>query len=531
MKLKHEIVGALVFILITVVFGQSILFNGVRTNQSHLVESYEQSQKTLIKAYDLHSSYRHHIESWKNILLRGHLPNQYHFYLEQFYEHDREFNKQLRMLSKMFNNDSTVGSLLNDISIVRKGVAKGYRATLDAYAQASETPQNLSIKYVEEELTLDALLITLTKTISEHQLNNILASNQQSSDALSSNWYLTLAIGILGTLMLYLLVSLRVVSPIENAVKLANKIKMGDTDRRLKVEGSQDFVIFTSAFNEMLNSLDQQTIKLELAATQMAESEKLAALGGLVAGVAHELNTPIGVGLTASTSIHDTVRHLLKKMESERILKSEIIELLSNMDEFCNLLERNIYRASELIHNFKQVAVDQTSERKRVFNIKSYIDEVLTTIKPKFKNTPFQIETKIENLNLNSYPGPIGQVLTNLIENSLNHGFQNAISGNISIEANATVDNKLFIIYRDNGCGMSQDVIDRIFDPFFTTAVDRMGSGLGMNIVYNIVNRLLGGTITVDSEQDRYTQFSIVFPIESPEKPETEIHSDQIATK
>lgn len=257
----------------------------------------------------------------------------------------------------------------------------------------------------------------------------------------------------------------------------------------------------------------------------MAQSEKMAALGGLVAGVAHELNTPIGVSLTATSSVYEHIQEMTRRLEKNQLKKSDLDQFMLDMDEFCDLSMRNIRRAADLIRNFKQVAVDQTSERRRVFKLDEYVDEVLSTVQPKLKHTEVTFKSHIEKIELNSYPGPLGQIVTNFIDNSLLHGFGDRKDGEIYLEATLTSDQTVFILYQDNGAGIAPDVQERIFEPFFTTAVDKMGSGLGMHIAYNIVTRLLGGTIRVESEPGEFTRFVIVIPKTAPERADENIYS------
>lgn len=251
---------------------------------------------------------------------------------------------------------------------------------------------------------------------------------------------------------------------------------------------------------------------LRRATEHLVQSEKLASLGSVVAGVAHELNTPIGNTLTVATALQVQTRLFRAQLSEGSIKRSELAHYLDNCEESATLLERNSRRASELIGNFKQVAVDQTSARRRQFNLRQTMEEVLSTLQPQFKHVAHSIELNIPaDVMMDSYPGPLEQVLTNLINNSLVHGFESRTDGLITITV-AQKGEQINMVYADNGCGVPEELHRRIFDPFFTTKMGKGGSGLGLYLVYNLVTGMLGGSIRIHSRKGQGTRFEMNLP-------------------
>ncbi len=245
---------------------------------------------------------------------------------------------------------------------------------------------------------------------------------------------------------------------------------------------------------------------------QLVESEKMASLGDMVAGVAHEVNTPIGLGVTASSLLYDKLTEIKQAFENKTLKSSQLKRFLEDGSENLNIIMRNLKRAADLITSFKQVAVDQSSAEQRRFKFKDLLNEVILTLAPQFRNTPYQIEVDCpDNLEVISKPGSINQILVNLIVNSLIHGFENRDHGIISISV-IDLNNQIHIHYKDDGIGISPEVKTKIFDPFITTKRGAGGSGLGMHLVYNLVTQALGGTISFESELNQGVVFNIYFP-------------------
>jgi len=253
---------------------------------------------------------------------------------------------------------------------------------------------------------------------------------------------------------------------------------------------------------------------------QLIQSEKMASLGGLVAGVAHEINTPLGISVTASSFLERKTREIKSLFDENRLKRSDFKKYIEIGLESASSILSNLNRAAELVQSFKQVAVDQAVEEKRVFGLKHYIDEVFISLRPRYKRTDHQITVDCsEMLELNSYPGVIMQVLTNLVMNSLIHGFDGIEKGHISIEI-VEQGKKVMIVYSDDGVGMNEEQLSKIFDPFYTTKRGQGGTGLGMHIVYNLVTQSLGGEIECDSSPGQGTVFSIRIPKDAEAKDE-----------
>ena len=262
-----------------------------------------------------------------------------------------------------------------------------------------------------------------------------------------------------------------------------------------------------SANSELRDTLD----RLTLTQRQLLEAEKLASLGGLVAGIAHEINTPIGVSVTAASHLSEEANRISLILKSGKLTKSELERFERAAVEGSQLILRNLQRADRLIRSFKQVAVDQSTEDRRVVDLGACINEILTTLGPSLKKTPHRIEVHCAQAVIcETAPGALYQIITNLVMNSLIHGFADGRAGLIEIEISRD-QSGVTIEYVDNGSGMDEVACARIFDPFFTTRRGSGGSGLGMHIVYNLVTKVLGGSIAVDSSPESGFRLHIRF--------------------
>lgn len=256
--------------------------------------------------------------------------------------------------------------------------------------------------------------------------------------------------------------------------------------------------------------------KLVRAQQDMVESEKLASLGRVVAGIAHELNTPIGNALTVASTIADGLRPLIAEFRAGGVRRSTLA-VVAESDTGVQILLRNLEKAAEMIANFKQVAVDQTSEQRRKFDLAKVTEEVLSTLRPAIRKSGHTLVTDLApDLRCDSFPGPYGQVLTNLVVNALTHAYADGQLGHVTVRTCAMNDSTCSMIVEDDGAGMTPDIKRRIFDPFFTTRMGRGGSGLGMNIVQGFVARVLGGNIRVDTQPGQGTRFTVEFPRTAP---------------
>ncbi len=271
---------------------------------------------------------------------------------------------------------------------------------------------------------------------------------------------------------------------------------------------------------ERTAALERTNVDLRQAIDQLVQTEKLAALGHLVAGVAHELNTPLGNARVVASALGEHLREFAAAVETGALRRSQVEAFLGRGREAVELLERNTVRASDLIGQFKQVAVDQTSMRRRRFDLRQTVEELLATLRPQFKHTAHRIEWEIPpNLELDSYPGPLEQVLANLITNSLVHGFAGATAGLIRIRAAPLGVGQVQLEYTDNGAGIPEPILHRIFEPFFTTQLGSGGSGLGLSIAYNLVTGVLGGTIQAHSPPGQGATFTLALPQIAPDRP------------
>lgn len=268
---------------------------------------------------------------------------------------------------------------------------------------------------------------------------------------------------------------------------------------------------------------------------EMMRNERLASLGSLVAGVAHELNTPIGSAVTIASTLAENADAFARSVEAGQVRRSELDRFLGDMRTGTAMVQRNLERADGLIGHFKQVAVDQTSERMRDFRLEDYVEDVIGSIGPQFKGTAITIERDIRTRGmLKTYPGPLAQVLINLVTNARNHAFEEGEAGVISIRARDMGADEIEIVVRDNGKGIPKDHLNNIFEPFFTTSLGRGGSGLGLSIVFSIVQNVLGGDITATSTVGEGTTMSIRIPRTAPAAKDTvardnSYHADQRA--
>ncbi len=290
-------------------------------------------------------------------------------------------------------------------------------------------------------------------------------------------------------------------------------------DRRLMQSLADQIAI--AIYNAQLYHLEEERVR-ELAAlnenlintqSQLVESEKMAALGGLVAGVAHEINTPVGVAVTAASAFAEEMTALSAAYKNDEMDQEEFEEFLDFGKQSTALILSNLNRAADLVQSFKQVAVDQSSEQKRTFVIRSYLEEVLLTLKPKFKRSNHQVKIDCdESLTIKSHPGTWSQIVTNLVMNSLLHAYQTGEKGHLAFDIHVN-NGQLNFEYYDDGRGIPPENVGKIFNPFFTTRRGDGGSGLGLHIIYNLVTQRLNGTIHCESEVGVGTKFIIELPL------------------
>jgi signal transduction histidine kinase len=247
---------------------------------------------------------------------------------------------------------------------------------------------------------------------------------------------------------------------------------------------------------------------------QLVQSEKMASLGTLTAGVAHEINTPLGIAVTSTSSALESTQKIRENFETGNLTRTAMEIYFNGMEKSSNLNTNALERVIELLNNFKQVAADQMVGEEREIDLVSYIEEVMSTLSAEMKRFRVSYQYSGESeLIITTIPGALAQVLTNLVTNALKHAFEGKELGNIAINLSKTEDNKVVILFKDNGHGMNQHVLDNIFEPFFTTKRNSGGTGLGMNIVYNIVCQKLQGNIKIDSKLEHGSNFHITLPM------------------
>lgn len=274
------------------------------------------------------------------------------------------------------------------------------------------------------------------------------------------------------------------------------------------------------ASNEELESQVQERTKelqeslqiLESTQEQLMQSEKLAVLGNLVAGITHEINIPVGIARSLNSDLQDLIASVRTGMAEDDTRMIELQALLSRMEEDSTMMEANLKRTQELVQSFREVSVDQCSGQRRMFNLQEYINEIVLSLSSRIRKGGHRVEVICDNeISITGFPGTLSQILTNLIMNSLQHGFRNRSGGHVTIEVIDGGD-RILLLYRDDGCGIPARNIGSVYEPFYTTDRERGGSGLGLNIVHQLVTEKLGGTINLTSTQGRGVLFEIEFP-------------------
>ena len=281
-----------------------------------------------------------------------------------------------------------------------------------------------------------------------------------------------------------------------------------DLERRVE-QRTQELVQTNARLSTTLDSLQRTQ-------DELVRSEKLASLGALVAGIAHELNTPLGNGVMAVS----TMRAALASFQADSaqgLKRSSLDRLVAAMDMGSDIAQRNLQRAAELVASFKQVAADQTSAQRRRFDLHEVCEEIVLTLRPVLRQSDVQVEVRVpDGLSLDSYPGALGQVLTNLVTNAVTHAFEGRSEPCITITAEPVGEDRVAVRVADNGQGIGADLLPRIFDPFVTTRMGRGGTGLGLHIVHNLVFSTLGGTVAVKSRVGEGTEFLVEMPRVAP---------------
>jgi signal transduction histidine kinase len=344
---------------------------------------------------------------------------------------------------------------------------------------------------------------------------------------------LSIAVIFLGIILTVgVLIALSIRLPLQQIMTAMRAITLGDFGREVQGTGARDEVGAMARAVEVFreNAIAKRKTEDELrAAKEKAESallelnaaqqnlidaERLAALGGLVAGVAHEVNNPIGISLTVASSFARRADLFAAELTSSGGLRrSQLEEFVRSSGDAAQQLVGNLTRAGELIQSFKQVAVDRSHAERRQFNLSEATDQIIASLRPVLKRAPIELTLDVpEGLMIDGYPGSYGQILTNLFLNAVNHAFVGGRSGTISIAARPRGHDDVEIMFADDGAGMTPDVQRQAFDPFFTTRRNEGGTGLGLHIVYNLVTQQLGGRMMLESRVGQGTTFRIIMP-------------------
>lgn len=266
--------------------------------------------------------------------------------------------------------------------------------------------------------------------------------------------------------------------------------------------------------NASNTELENMLVSLKEAQDKLIESEKMASLGSLVAGVAHEINTPVGVGLMGITQFKEDIDAITKRYNNRELTPTDFEVFLTDANEICELVKTNLDRTAQLVKGFKQIAVDQTSEEDREVNLSHYVSEVIASLNSVLKKSQAAVTlTCPDNIVVVLNPGLLYQVLSNLIMNSINHGFKDTPAGQILIVIEDSGNTQFSLNYRDNGSGISAEHLPQIFNPFFTTNRANGGTGLGLNVTYNIITSALGGSIECRSDIGEGVEFLLTFKV------------------
>ena len=328
------------------------------------------------------------------------------------------------------------------------------------------------------------------------------------------------------------LIALSIRLPLQQIMAAMHAITSGDYGRKVQGTGARDEIGAMARAVEVFreNAIAKRETEDELRASKekaegallelnaaqqnLIDAERLAALGGLVAGVAHEVNNPIGISLTVASSLSRRAEMFEAELRSDSPLRrSQLEEFVRNARDAAGQLVANLHRAGELIQSFKQVAVDRSHAERRQFNLGEATDQIIASLRPVLKRSPITLSVDVpEGLVIDGYPGSYGQILTNLFLNAATHAFADGRAGAITVSARPRGAEDVEIIFADNGAGMTPDVQRQAFDPFFTTRRNEGGTGLGLHIVYNLVTQQLGGRMMLDSRLGQGTTFRIIMP-------------------
>jgi signal transduction histidine kinase len=400
-------------------------------------------------------------------------------------------------------------------------------------------------RLLHDEIDGNQQAITRTiNALSDDMFARERVANDRFEDALA-NMYLRIAIASVLALFVAVLVGLAIahsiVRPLRALMGTMHAVVSGNYGETVRDTRARDEIgemaRAVEVFRENAIAKRQAEIELqaakenaetalhELQATQrsLIEAEKLAALGGLVAGVAHEVNNPVGISLTVASSFARRCERFLTEIRDGSIRKSALDEFLTGSQEAAKQLVANLNRAADLIQAFKQVAVDRSHAERRVFELGEATEQIVASLLPVLKRSAISLTVDIDQeITMDSYPGPYGQVLTNLVLNALTHAFPDRRAGSMTLTIRQSGTDQVEITFTDDGVGMNEETQRRAFEPFFTTRRSHGGTGLGLHIVFNVVTRRLGGRLRLDSASGRGTTMWILLPRTAPREEPTD---------
>lgn len=416
-------------------------------------------------------------------------------------------------IALLLNNELVLNTLPNkaDFEFNRKN---GIVSSGAQYFASSE-----SISYVADPGELTKL-----EVISLSPVNEVKKLNLQ---LFAQVFMVIISFTLILSILYYFIIAKIINTPLSALMQGVEHLAQGELVHPINIKGNDEMGLLAQAFNDMSADvheknkqleishgelkvlLDKQSKELESTQVQLVEAEKMSSLGELVAGVSHEVSTPIGICITAQSFFIDETKAIQKKFDNGSMAKQDFVDYIEIAFDNGQILTANLNRTAELIKNFKQVAVDQCIEDLRPFIVYRYITDFLTTLKPRIKTLRHKIEVVgDEHLSITSLPGALAQIMTNLIMNSIIHGFEDIEAGHIKICV-TEVNHGVKLKYEDNGKGMSEGSLAKVFDPFFTTRKGKGGTGLGMNIVYKLITDSLHGSIECKSEIGKGVSFDI----------------------
>lgn len=464
-----------------------------------------------------------------------------------------EFNAAMLAKDSFLKTERKLNAMLADenrLGPERTAMADIFTAKKKVFSETEESlGQALAGDNVAAVLTLSNRVrpaeIELRATVTALIDLQARISEQASLDVLALQAKVLIAVGILVCLALGMggTIAWRITKSVTTPIKRMQEMMTGiassqDFSRRVPVDRRDEIGLSLVAFNTMIEKIEESSLlliqrskdiqtmnndlntsleQLKIAKDELVRSEKLAALGSLVAGIAHELNTPIGNGLMAMSTVCDELSSLRSDMAAKGLQRKTFESFLSTIETASDIANRSLNRSAELVRSFKQLSLDHATDNRRTFSVKEHLNGILLMLQPTLKKMPYQVETVMaEDITMNSFPGALTQILTNLINNALIHGFEGRDHGRICIQIKVGAPGYLVLRFDDDGRGIPEKIVPRIFDPFFTTKMGQGGSGLGLHIAYNAVTVTLGGTISVASDAARGTAFTLTLPLHAP---------------